>query len=92
MAQLQGILAWESYSRIAQIKAPTLVIHGKSDALVPPGNGELIAGRIPGARLVLLEHASHLFLTDQTQAAHKEVLEFLLAQANGRAGLETASS
>jgi len=63
IAQLQAILAWESYSRIAQITAPTLVIHGKSDALVPPGNGELIAKRIPGARLVLLEHARHLFFS-----------------------------
>jgi 3-oxoadipate enol-lactonase len=92
MAQLQGILAWEGYSRIAQITAPTLVIHGKSDALVPPGNGELIAGRIPGARLVLLEHASHLFLTDQTQAAHKEILEFLLSHAGGEPDLETGRS
>jgi 3-oxoadipate enol-lactonase len=89
MAQLQAILAWESYSRVAQITAPTLVIHGKSDALVPPGNGELIAGRIPGAKLVLLEHASHLFLTDQTQAAHKEILEFLLSHAGGEPGAET---
>ena len=86
MAQLLGILAWESYSRIAQITAPTLVIHGKSDALVPPGNGELIARRIPGANLVLLEHASHMFLTDQTQAAHKEILEFLLSRAGGEPG------
>jgi pimeloyl-ACP methyl ester carboxylesterase len=77
LAQLLAIRAWEGYSRLAQITAPTLVIHGKSDALVPPGNGELIAARIPGAKLVLLEHASHLFLTDQTQAAHKEILEFL---------------
>jgi 3-oxoadipate enol-lactonase len=92
MAQLQGILAWEGYSRIAQITAPTLVIHGKSDALVPPGNGELIAGRIPGAKLVLLEHASHLFLTDQTKAAHKEILEFLLSHAGGEPGLETGRS
>jgi len=89
MAQLQGILAWEGYSRIAQITAPTLVIHGKSDALVPPGNGELIAARIPGARLILLEHASHLFLTDQTQAAHKEILEFLLSHAGGEPKVET---
>jgi pimeloyl-ACP methyl ester carboxylesterase len=83
MAQLQAILAWECYSRIAQIKAPTLVIHGKSDALVPPGNGELIATRIPGAKLVLLEHASHLFLTDQTKEANRAILEFLLSQADG---------
>jgi len=81
MAQLQGILAWEGYSRIAQIKVPTLVIHGMSDALVPPGNGELIAQRIPGAKLVLLEHASHLFVTDQTEAALQEILEFLLSHA-----------
>jgi 3-oxoadipate enol-lactonase len=80
-AQLQGILAWEGYSRIAQIAAPTLVIHGKSDALVPPGNAELIAGLIPGAKLVLLDHASHLFLTDQTEAANQEILEFLLSHA-----------
>ncbi|HTW57703.1 MAG TPA: alpha/beta fold hydrolase [Terriglobales bacterium] len=80
MAQLQGILAWEGYSRIDRITAPTLVIHGKSDALVPPANGKLIVQRIPGARLVLLDEASHLFFTDQTQSSHKEILEFLLSQ------------
>jgi 3-oxoadipate enol-lactonase len=76
-AQLQAVLAFESYSRLDRITAPTLVIHGKSDGLVPPANGELIASRIPGARLVLLDQASHLFLTDQTNAAHREILEFL---------------
>jgi pimeloyl-ACP methyl ester carboxylesterase len=83
MAQLQGILGWEGYSRIARITAPTLVIHGKSDALVPPGNGELIAGRIAGARLVLIELASHLFLTDQTEASQKEILDFLSSHGGG---------
>ena len=83
MAQLLGILAWESYSRIDRIAAPTLVIHGTSDRLVPPGNGELIAQRIPGAKLVLLKHASHLFTTDQTEAANQAILEFLLSHAGG---------
>jgi len=92
MAQLHGILAWEAYSRIVQITAPTLVIHGKSDALVPPANGEMIAARIPGARLVLLEHASHIFLTDQTQAAHQEILEFLLLHARAQPDQTTARS
>jgi 3-oxoadipate enol-lactonase len=88
MAQLQGILAWEAYSRIAQITVPTLVIHGESDALVPPGNGELIAARIPGSKLVLLEHASHLFLTDQTEVARKEILGFLSSREGGEPGAE----
>ena len=56
------------------------MIHGKADRLVPPGNGELIAARIPGARLILLEHASHLFSTDQPDAAQKAIFEFLAAQ------------
>jgi 3-oxoadipate enol-lactonase len=80
-AQLQGMVAWESYDRIAQITAPTLVIHGKSDALVPPRNGEMIAARIPCAEWVLLDHARHRFLTDQTQAANNKILNFLLSHA-----------
>jgi 3-oxoadipate enol-lactonase len=83
LAQLQAILAWESFNRLAQITAPTLVIHGKADRLVPPANGELIAARIPGAQLVLLECASHLFSTDQPTAAHKAILEFLAARPVG---------
>ncbi len=76
-AQLQGILGWESYSRLPQITAPTLVIHGESDLLIPPANGKLIAERIPGAEFVLLPHASHIFATDQPEAAHNAVLKFL---------------
>ena len=87
MAQLLGILAWESYSRIAQITAPTLVIHGKSDALVPPGNGELIAARIPGAKLVLLEHASHLLLLTRPKRRTRKSSNFfccMLAESRAR--------
>jgi 3-oxoadipate enol-lactonase len=80
IAQLQGILAWEAYSRLPQITSPTLVIHGENDRLVPPGNGKLIAERIPGAKLVMLPNASHIFSTDQPEASHRAILEFLTAQ------------
>jgi len=80
MAQLQGIFSWEAYSRLPQITASTLVIHGDSDQLVPPGNGELIAARIPGAKLVMLAHASHIFTTDQPEASQQAIVEFLGAQ------------
>jgi 3-oxoadipate enol-lactonase len=83
MGQLQGIFGWEAYSRIAQITAPTLVIHGETDRLVPPANARLIAERIPGAQLVLLPHASHIFETDQPTTAHYAILEFLAAQQPG---------
>jgi 3-oxoadipate enol-lactonase len=89
-AQLQGILAWESCSRLPQITVPTLVIHGESDRLIPPANGKLIAERIPGAEFALLPHASHIFATDQPEAAHKAVLKFLSEHwAGARTGAST---
>src|SRR4029077_5684753 len=45
--QLQGIFGWEAPRRIAQITAPTLVIHGETDRLVPSANAQLIAKHIP---------------------------------------------
>ena len=82
--QLQGILAWESYSRLAQIKAPTLVIHGETDRLVPAGNGKLIAESIAGSKLVMIPHASHIYMTDQPQASEKAVMDFLLDRKEAR--------
>jgi 3-oxoadipate enol-lactonase len=76
-AQLQGILAWECYSRLSKISAPTLVIHGEHDRLVPPGNGKLIAENIRGAELVMLKDASHIFTTDQPEAAQSAIFHFL---------------
>ena len=81
MAQLMAILGWEAYSRIPAIRVPTLVIHGESDRLVPPGNGKLIAERIPGAKLVMIPRASHLFVTDQPEATHSTIQTFFAAQA-----------
>src|SRR5580704_14391602 len=80
MGQLQGIFGWEAYSRIAQITAPTLVIHGETDRLVPAANARLIAEKIPGAKLVLIPNASHIFDTDQPGTAHRAILEFLDAR------------
>lgn len=83
-AQLQAIMAWEAYGRLGQIAAPTLVIHGEKDRLVPPENARLIAARIPGAKLRIIPQASHIFTTDQPEAAHAAILEFLDAQATRR--------
>ncbi|MBI3650038.1 MAG: alpha/beta fold hydrolase [Acidobacteria bacterium] len=74
--QLGAILSWESRQRLSQITAPTLVIHGESDALVPPENGRLIAALIPQAKLLMLKNASHIFMTDQTEISHREMLNF----------------
>ena len=65
--QLEAVLRWSSLVRLGQISMPTLVIHGDSDRLLRPANGRLIARLIPGARLVLLKGAGHVYGTDRPQ-------------------------
>lgn len=45
--------------RLAGVRAPTLVIHGDSDPLIPPAAGRATAAAIPGARLELLAGMGH---------------------------------
>jgi pimeloyl-ACP methyl ester carboxylesterase len=44
---------------LARITAPTLVVHGKADPLVPLACGEDTARRIPGAQLVTIDGMGH---------------------------------
>jgi pimeloyl-ACP methyl ester carboxylesterase len=77
-AQLQAIREWPgSHDRLSAVAAPTLVIHGETDQLVPPENGRILSRAIPHARLVMLPHASHIFLTDQLEPARDAILAFL---------------
>jgi pimeloyl-ACP methyl ester carboxylesterase len=45
--------------------------------LVPAENAGLLAGKIAGAKVVMLERASHIFTTDQPERAHAAILDFL---------------
>ena len=80
-AQVLAMASWEGHSRIPQINAPTLVIHGERDLMVPLENARLIAAGIPGAKLLTLPGAGHMFMTDQPDVAQSALLEFLGAQA-----------
>jgi pimeloyl-ACP methyl ester carboxylesterase len=46
---------------LKRIGAPTLVIHGTEDPLVPPAGGKDTAAHIPGAELMLVEGMGHDF-------------------------------
>jgi pimeloyl-ACP methyl ester carboxylesterase len=58
--QLAAILASDRMADLPRITAPTLVVHGTEDPLVPPANGVALARAIPGARLVELPGCGHL--------------------------------
>lgn len=59
--QLEGTYTLKTYDRLPQIKAPTLVITGAQDVLIPAKNSEIIAAQIPGAKLHLIANAGHAF-------------------------------
>ena len=44
---------------IKSISAPTLVVHGADDSLVPPEHGRVTAELIPGATFKLIEGMGH---------------------------------
>jgi pimeloyl-ACP methyl ester carboxylesterase len=76
--QGRAIMSFDAYDRLARIKAPTLVLCGKKDILIPPENGPILAKAIPKAKLVYLEKSAHMLTEEMGEAIHT-VTEFLLA-------------
>ncbi|MCS6925720.1 MAG: alpha/beta hydrolase [Candidatus Binatia bacterium] len=77
--RLQAAHAHDTYDRLPQIACPTLVITGKDDALISWENSRLLAERIPGATLVVLAPAGHVFWVEQAERAQSAILSFLSA-------------
>jgi len=68
---------WDAFDRLPRIAVPTLVLHGTEDRVIAPGNAELLARRIPGAELQLLEGAGHVFWSEQPEVADRLILDFI---------------
>lgn len=51
--------------RLAQVRAPTLIIHARGDGRVPFEQGRMLAAGIPGAQFVALEGRNHILLEDE---------------------------
>jgi 3-oxoadipate enol-lactonase len=63
--QAMAVQRFNTYGRLGQIVAPTLVVAGSADMIVPHENSLLLANRIPGATLELLPGAGHAFFWEQ---------------------------
>jgi pimeloyl-ACP methyl ester carboxylesterase len=76
--QVVGVSTWEGgAARLAAVQVPTLVLHGTEDRLVNPANAEVLGRAIPGARVEMIEGASHVFFSDQPVASAKVIVDFL---------------
>jgi pimeloyl-ACP methyl ester carboxylesterase len=78
-AQVMAGAQHNAEERIGQINCPTLVLFGQEDRVVPPGNAERLAGRIPGAQWRVLPGLGHIFPFEDPETAARVILEFLSA-------------
>ncbi len=64
---------------LAQIKTPTLLVHGTADTDVTPDYSEHALANIPGAELIHVQNGTHLALwTDPTSdEVQSRVIQFL---------------
>lgn len=77
--QVFAISGWTSAPWLPRLTAPTLVISGVDDPLVPTTNAYVLANRIPNARLNLIRDGGHLWLIEHANASAAMVDEFLAA-------------
>jgi pimeloyl-ACP methyl ester carboxylesterase len=78
--QFEASMKHSTLSMLDKIKAPTLVIAGAKDRIVPPRFAEVLAQRIPNARLVMIEDGSHTLIAEKRSRFNREVLDFLQAK------------
>jgi len=83
--QWTAIAGFSSWDRLDRIGVPTLILHGDKDPLIPLGNGQNLASRIAGSRLVVLEGAGHLLPLERPVETVNCIFDFFSVSKKGAA-------
>lgn len=75
--QWEAIAAFDSFARLGRIKAPTMVITGSADPIVPAANSDLLHRGIPGSKIHSIEGAGHLFFWEAPEESAEAPGDFL---------------
>jgi pimeloyl-ACP methyl ester carboxylesterase len=86
--QLKALARSELGENNEIITAPTLVIAGEFDAIIPSCYAKQMADKIPGSRYVLIPGAGHNPLADFPERAAPRVVQFLKSKASEPVGWE----
>jgi pimeloyl-ACP methyl ester carboxylesterase len=79
--QMKAISEHDTSARLEEIVAPTLLIHGDADRMLPVTNAHAIARRMPGARLELFAGVGHLFFWERAERSAELVREHAAVHA-----------
>jgi pimeloyl-ACP methyl ester carboxylesterase len=63
--------------KLKNVQAPTLILFGEHDKVVPVGNAELLHQQIPNSQIKILSNAGHFFPIEKPHAATEAIVEFL---------------
>jgi proline iminopeptidase len=77
-----GAREYDVRDRLGEIRAPTLIIHGREDAMIPLSDAEELHGGIPGSRLAVLEDCGHWPHVEKRAEFVRSVKEFLGLEDN----------
>jgi pimeloyl-ACP methyl ester carboxylesterase len=77
IGQMQALFSSDRAERVRGLAAPTLVVHGTDDALIPVANGRKLAAAIPGAKLELFEGCGHMPMWEDPEKLLSVVRSFL---------------
>src|SRR2546428_582059 len=75
--QFMAVVGFNTVGRLGEIKAPTLVLTGTADRVIPAHNARLLSEGIPDERLAEFEGAGHGFLVERSEDVNATVLAFL---------------
>ena len=75
--RMKALSVHDTYDRLPNISCPTLVITGRDDALISWENSRLLAERIPGAALEILDPAGHCFWLERPEDSRAAIVGFL---------------
>jgi pimeloyl-ACP methyl ester carboxylesterase len=75
--QVAAAATHNTVGRLRTISAPTLVVHGGNDKVIPTANGRLLAEAIPGAECKIWPGSGHLYTTDEP-AADRHIEQVLI--------------
>jgi pimeloyl-ACP methyl ester carboxylesterase len=64
-------------AKLASIHAPTLVLWGRQDELIPIASGEKLHDGIAGAKVVVFERCGHVPQIEKPAEFNQVLLEFL---------------
>jgi pimeloyl-ACP methyl ester carboxylesterase len=63
-------------NKLTDVSAPTLILFGAHDKVVPPANADLLAKQIPGSQIRILPDAGHFFPLEVPEEAAQIVIQF----------------